>query len=232
MTTTERLAATTCSERLHVSTERVPARDRAEARPAQGNHAPQDWPVFFTRLHACLQAVQVTTPGSGRLGPREGFLCWEEHCAGLRDRDGMIFFVGNGASSSMCSHFALDVGKNARFRTHLFSDAALLTALGNDISFEQIFVEPLRRTARARDMLVAVSSSGNSPNIVAAAAAGREAGLWIVTLTGLSPANRLRSLGDVNFWVDADTYGMVETAHAAILHHWTDRLVARYGGRS
>lgn len=191
----------------------------------------QDWPGFFTRLHVCLQDVQVTTREAGRLEAPEGFTRWEDLCAGVREQEGVVFFVGNGASSSMCSHFALDVGKNARFRTQMFSDAALLTALGNDLCFEQIFVEPLQRNARPGDMLVAVSSSGNSPNIVAAATAARQAGLRVVTLTGMSPANRMRGLGDLNFWVDANAYGMVETAHAAILHHWTDRLVARYGGR-
>ena len=191
----------------------------------------QDWTGFFTRLHVCLQAVQVTTREAVRLEVPEGFTHWEDLCAGGREQEGILFFIGNGASSSMCSHFALDVGKNARFRTQMFGDAALLTALGNDICFEQIFVEPLRRNARPGDMLVAVSSSGNSPNVVAAATAARQAGLRVVTLTGMSPANRMRDLGDLNFWVDADAYGMVETAHAAILHHWTDRLVARYGGR-
>lgn len=188
------------------------------------------WPDFIEELQACLQFLEVSSPQQGKLPAHQGFSLWEEQASRIKEEDRGVFFVGNGASSSMCSHFMTDIGKNGGLRTQMFGDAALLTALGNDIAFDQVFAEPLRRHARSGDMLVAISSSGNSPNIVEAAAAAREKELWIITLTGMKPDNRLRSLGDLNFWVNAGSYGMVETAHAAILHYWTDCLVARHGG--
>ena len=187
------------------------------------------WPSFFHRLHACLQTIAVTGGNGNSLATPQGFALLETACGKVKERSGQVFFVGNGASASMCSHFATDLGKNAHFRTQVFSDAALLTAFANDICFERVFAEPLRRNARTGDMLVAVSSSGNSPNIVETVRTARAIGVWVVTLTGMSPANAVRAMGDLNFWVDAETYGMVETAHAAILHYWLDCMVARYG---
>lgn len=189
-----------------------------------------EWSDFLEKLHASLKAVEVTTLKTETLKVHEGFALWEAQCSKVKKADGSLFFIGNGASSSMCSHFSADLGKNAGFRTQMFGDAALLTALGNDIAFDQIFAEPLRRNGRSGDMLIAISSSGNSSNIITAITVARQMGLWVLTLTGMNPANRVRQLGDLNFWVDAGSYAIVETAHAAILHHWTDRLVARHGG--
>jgi D-sedoheptulose 7-phosphate isomerase len=112
----------------------------------------------------------------------------------------------------------------------VFSDLSLITALANDMGYIHVFAEPLRQHAEKGDMLVAISSSGKSPNILAAVEVAREKGLVIVTLSGMGPDNPLRRAGDLNFHVAAGTYGYVETSHAAILHHWMDMLeLPRHG---
>ena len=105
------------------------------------------------------------------------------------------------------------------------SDSAMLTALGNDIGYEEVFSAPLRWYAEAGDQLITISSSGNSPNILRALEAARELGLSIVTLSGLRPDNSSRKLGDLNFYVPAKTYGIVESVHQVLLHLCLDRFM-------
>ena len=115
-------------------------------------------------------------------------------------------------------------------RALTFNDPALLTAASNDEGFDEVFALPLRRMAQAGDMLISISSSGSSPNIVRALEAARAAAMVIVTLSGRRPDNLSRSRGDLNFYVPAEPYAMVETAHALILHYWIDHYVLAYGG--
>jgi D-sedoheptulose 7-phosphate isomerase len=94
------------------------------------------------------------------------------------------------------------------------------------MGYEHVFSEPLRRRGRRGDMLVAISSSGKSPNILRAVATARRLGLTVVTLSAMSPRNPLRSSGRLNAFVSAGDYGLAETCHAAILHHWMDLVEA------
>jgi D-sedoheptulose 7-phosphate isomerase len=141
-----------------------------------------------------------------------------------------IYFIGNGASAMMASHFAADACKNAGLSAMAFNDASLLTAIGNDVTFDEIFALPLGRLARAGDLVVAISSSGNSPNILRALDQARSMAMQIVTLTGKGADNRARARGDLNFYVPADRYGWVECAHQLILHYWLDQYLNLYGG--
>jgi D-sedoheptulose 7-phosphate isomerase len=122
----------------------------------------------------------------------------------------------------MASHMAADGSKNGRFRALAFNDPALMTAIGNDISYDQVFSVPLRRYANPGDILVTISSSGNSPNVVAAIEAAKELGLKTITLSGMKEDNRCRQMGDLNFYVPGLTYGMAECSHQALLHCWLD----------
>src|SRR5436853_5862473 len=98
---------------------------------------------------------------------------------------GSLYIVGNGGSAGMASHMAADACKNGHLRAMSFSDVALLTATANDIAYDQVFALPLQRLARPGDLLIAISSSGNSPNIVRALEAGGTIGMRAVTLTGM-----------------------------------------------
>ena len=133
-----------------------------------------------------------------------------------------VYLVGNGASASMASHFAADLAKNARLHAQVFSDLSLITAISNDIGYDQVFAEPLRRRGQAKDMLIAISSSGKSPNILAAAAVARQLRMKIVTLSAFAADNPLRRAGDLNLYVAADNYGAAESVHASALHRWMD----------
>jgi D-sedoheptulose 7-phosphate isomerase len=92
------------------------------------------------------------------------------------------------------------------------------------MGYDQVFAEPLRGRGRSGDMLVAISSSGRSPNILAAVEVADELEISVVTLTAKDAANPLRKRGDLNLYVAATTYGLAETAHAAALHWWMDLI--------
>src|SRR5260370_1111303 len=132
---------------------------------------------------------------------------------GARERGGRVIFIGNGGSAGIASHLAIDLSKNAGVPATCFNDASAITCLANDYGFEEWLAHAVRLNARPGDCLVAISVSGRSKNILNAVAKAREMKLEVVTMSGMSPDNPLRSLGDVNYWVDSRSYNIVETAH-------------------
>ena len=182
------------------------------------------WNVFVTEIAEVLNSMEVRIPKTPDASIASAFTLWHDLTVKTRDNDGTVYLVGNGASASMASHFATDLAKNGGVRTRIFTDGAELTAIGNDVGFEQVFSLPLDRDARTGDMLIAISSSGCSPNILNAVYAAHQKHTAVITLSGFRHDNPLSRLGDINFYIPANTYGMVESCHAAILHFWMDKI--------
>ena len=139
----------------------------------------------------------------------------------MREREELgnrIFFIGNGGSAGIASHLATDFSKNGGMRASALNDGAVLTCLGNDFGYEFVFSKQLEWYARPGDVIVAISSSGRSKNILNGATVARERGCVLYTFSGFDANNPLRSLGDVNFFVASHAYGFVEVAHLALLH--------------
>jgi D-sedoheptulose 7-phosphate isomerase len=174
---------------------------------------------------ASLRDLSVTAAGGSPLAVAEGFARWVQIAFDGRQQGRHLYLVGNGASAMIASHFAADACKNGGLSAMAFNDAALLTATANDVAFEEVFALPLRRLARAGDLLIAISSSGNSPNILRALETAKSMSIQIVTLTGMCVDNRARALGDLNFYVPARRYGWVECAHQLVLHYWLDQYL-------
>jgi D-sedoheptulose 7-phosphate isomerase len=148
----------------------------------------------------------------------------ESSIALLKSKVKRIFFIGNGGSNSICSHMMEDYAKIARFPTFSFSDAALITCYANDYGYEKAMEEWLKIHFQKDDLLVAISSSGKSPNIVNAASWVKSMGGNLITLSGFKADNPLKRLGDVNFYIDFSNYGIVECYHQIILHVILDSL--------
>ena len=144
---------------------------------------------------------------------RFGAFAKDAHDAGNK-----IMFIGNGGSAGIASHMAIDYSKNGNLRSQAFNDPSALTCLGNDLGYENVFAKQIDLHARSGDLLVAISSSGNSPNILGGVAEARKRGCKVVTLSGFEEDNGLRSLGDVNFYVPSGEYGFVEITHLALCH--------------
>jgi D-sedoheptulose 7-phosphate isomerase len=187
------------------------------------------WASYIQTIMEGLNALVVTDHAGAELSPTEGISRWVAMTRALYDRGGSLYIIGNGGSAGMASHMAADACKNGDLRALAFNDPALLTATSNDLSYDQVFSLPLERLARPGDLLVAVSSSGNSPNIVRALEVRRALGVGAVTLSGKTSDNRSRALGDLNFYVPLPRYGWVESAHQIILHYWFDQYLQRRG---
>ena len=183
------------------------------------------WTTNVDRLFRAMTSLSVHDRHGMQIDQDIAYRQWQENTIKIRVNKRTIYLIGNGASASMASHMAADLAKNAHVHTEVFSDLSLITAISNDLSFEEVFAEPLRRRMEKGDMLVAISSSGQSPNVLRAVETATAIGGITVTLSAMREDNPLRNMGEMNWHVPADTYGMAETCHAAILHHWMD-LVA------
>lgn len=142
----------------------------------------------------------------------------------LRTRNGTVFTVGNGGSASTASHFAADYLKNTispaapRPRAIALADSvASITAHANDLSFEHIFSEPLAAFGRSGDILVAISASGNSPNIVRAVDMAHALGMRVIGLSGFA-GGLLRERADIGIHIPVNSYEIVEDLHLTVCH--------------
>jgi len=149
-------------------------------------------------------------------------------------KDGRAVFVfGNGGSAYCASHHVADYVKTAQVdgqpRLRAFSLAdnlGMLTAIGNDLSYDDIFVHPLESYATRGDVAVAISCSGNSPNAVRACEWAKEHGLTVVALTGFS-GGKIGEIADLHVNIPSENYGLAEDLQLAIGHMVAQRLQAR-----
>ena len=143
----------------------------------------------------------------------------------IRRERGLVYFIGNGGSAGIAIHMTSDFLKNGGMRTHSMHDAATITCLGNDFGYEYIFSKQLEIVASPGDLLIAISSSGNSPNILRAVEAAHQGGCTVLTLSGFKPDNHLRAMGEYNIYVPLEAYGIVESIHNMILQQVVDELL-------
>ena len=151
----------------------------------------------------------------------------KDRIAEARDSGRKLMLAGNGASASIASHLATDFAKQGGVRAMAFNDANLITALGNDCGYENWIARAVEIYADPRDILVLISSSGRSPNVVNAARAAAARGLYVAAFTGFDADNPLGAAADINFWVDSRAYNIVECTHMILLAGIVDLLVGR-----
>ena len=142
----------------------------------------------------------------------------------LRDRGGNLFLVGNGGSAGVVSHILADFINVNKLNARTLHESSLLSCMSNDYGYENSFSEPLSILAWEKDLLIAVSSSGCSPNIHNAVKSVKKAGGEAITLSGFGEDNPLRSMGDLNVWFDSTSYGLVEIGHLFYLHYLSGHL--------
>lgn len=131
---------------------------------------------------------------------------------------GTIFLIGNGGSAAIASHLAIDWTKSVGVRALCFNDPASLTAIGNDLGYDQVFAYPIQQYGKRGDLLLAISASGRSPNILAGAGMAKHLGIPVITFSGFDEDNPLRSMGVINFYVPSHNYGLVECSHLILNH--------------
>lgn len=140
----------------------------------------------------------------------------------VRDRKGIAYVIGNGGSAGIASHFSNDLIKALKIPSATLFDSNIMTCLSNDYGYEEVFSYQLLQVMKPQDLLIAISSSGKSPNIIKATHVALQKGAPCITLSGFQKENPLRILGDLNFWVDRSDYGLVEMVHFILLHSIVD----------
>jgi len=138
---------------------------------------------------------------------------------------GKLLFIGNGASASIASHMAADFLKNVHIQALAFNDGTLLTCMSNDYGYRHVFEKPIQAFAEPADVLIAISSSGQSENILLGVSAAKQKSARVITLSGFARNNPLQKCGDINFYVPSIQYGHVESLHHAICHCLVDIII-------
>ena len=132
-----------------------------------------------------------------------------------------ILIFGNGGSAAISSHFSVDMTKIGQIRTVNFNESDLLTCFSNDYGYEKVFEKAVEFYGDKGDLLILISSSGRSANVVNAAKRAKELNMSVITFSGFKSDNALRKLGDISFWIDSKAYNIVEMTH----HIWLLAIV-------
>jgi len=140
---------------------------------------------------------------------------------------GKTMAMGNGASASIASHISTDLSKGAGIRTVNFNDANLITALSNDYGYENWMARAVEIYGNAGDIVILVSSSGSSINVIKAAGVAKRMDMKIVTLSGFMANNPLKQCGDINLWVDSKAYNIIENMHMIWLTAVCDAIIGK-----
>ena len=134
-----------------------------------------------------------------------------------KEKGGKVYIVGNGGSSSIASHVSVDFAKVARVSSGTFNNANLISCFANDYGHDNWVLEAIKAYTNKNDILILISSSGTSKNIVNAASYCNENNIPLVTLSGFKSDNPLSKLGDINMHIESESYNFIEMAHHIIL---------------
>lgn len=182
--------------------------------------------AYFAGIARVFDRIEVTGKDAVRYTFDEGMAKAVDLVLTLRS-GGKALLIGNGGSAAIVSHMHNDLSKMVGVRAMCLTETPLMTALANDHGYDTVFRRPVGMWADKGDLLIAVSSSGESNNIVSAAIEAQGRGCRLLTMTGFLPGNRLRLLGDINIYVPDSTYGYVEMTHSVIGHCITDTACSR-----
>lgn len=175
---------------------------------------------FADGIRDSILQTRVTSGGSSRKKMKldEGLEAAKNKFLRAHKNGGRVIFVGNGGSAAISSHLAIDYTKNGGIRAVSFNDLAALTCMANDYGYEEVFSKQLEYHGRKHDVCVLISSSGRSRNILQCASQAINMDIETVTFSGMDDSNPLRGMGDLNFFVPAGDYGLIEIAHLSLLH--------------
>lgn len=125
-----------------------------------------------------------------------------------------VHIFGNGGSAPIANHFSMDLSNNSTIKCLNYNDAAIITCYANDFKFENWISRTIQKYGEKGDLLILISSSGESSNMIKAVKSAKKKKFKnIITFTGFEKDNKLSKLGDINFWINSKDYNKVESAH-------------------
>lgn len=182
---------------------------------------------YYEDLSNLINSIRITDNNEEKLEFYDGI---EKVCDFIISQAGSghkIIFIGNGASAAISSHMASDFWKNSDIRAMAFNDSSLLTCISNDYGYEYVFEKPIKMFMDKGDILFAISSSGQSENILKGTKAAISKKCFAITLSGFKEDNPLSSMGEFNFYVPSQSYGPVEILHHSICHCILDIIMKK-----
>ena len=178
---------------------------------------------YFLRISELLLDIQVTDQRGTILSLEEGRKKAIVSIKSIKYPPARkMMLIGNGGSAAIVSHMQDDFCKASGIRAMVFNEPPLLMAIANDCGYEYIFERPIDIWADSGDLLFAVSSSGESKNILRGVKASIRQQCQVITFSGFNNNNRLRHMGNLNFYVPSRSYAYVELIHSILGHFFTD----------
>lgn len=185
--------------------------------------------LYIRELIKKLEATRIQKGAEACRNYDEGIEFLVDTFTKHKRNDSQLFFIGNGGSSAIASHMTADFMKNGGMKTYSLYDSAVTTCIGNDYGYEHIFSKPMEFLLQQGDLVVAISSSGNSPSILNAIDVAKEKQAEVITFTGFQENNKARRVGNINVYVPCGKYGIVESIHNLILQQIVDVIMERDG---
>lgn len=182
---------------------------------------------YLNTLSDLTAATEVTDGRGEALSLESGSASAIQMLVDARSASRKVMLAGNGGSSAIVSHVQNDLAEAGGVRAMVFTESPVLTARANDFGYPSVFERPIELWGEPDDLLLTVSSSGQSENIIRALNAAKEKRCKAITFSGFKPDNPSRSLGDLNFYVPSEVYAYVETIHMSLLHFLTTGLPAK-----
>jgi D-sedoheptulose 7-phosphate isomerase len=177
---------------------------------------------YSQELNRLLSLIEVTADSGRRMSLEEAMECTILTILSKKSDNKKIIVIGNGGSAAIASHMQNDLCKACAVRSLVFNEAPLLSALANDLSYKVAFEFLVNLWAERGDVLIAISSSGQSENIILAADAARNKDCSVITFSGFKSNNPLRRKGLINFYIPIEHYGFVELGHSILTHYISD----------
>ncbi|PXX44370.1 D-sedoheptulose-7-phosphate isomerase [Aquitalea magnusonii] len=180
--------------------------------------------IYSQQFQGILAQAQATDGNNIPMSIEHSLQRTKEVLLSVRAEGKDVYLLGNGGSAALVAHVQTDLVNKCRLRAHVLQEPSLLTCMSNDYGYANAYQELISRYIRSGDVVLAVSSSGQSANILQACDSALANEANIITLSGFSANNHLRSKGMINIWLPSDDYGMVEVGHQLILHYLSDSL--------
>lgn len=183
------------------------------------------WQEHINESIDLLLSLSVTDINGHEIETDMAFKQLQNYALGVMERRKTIYFIGNGRNASIANDAASVIAEHTGIHTETFFNFNLITSIANNSNYEDIFVEPLKKRIVAGDMLVAISSSGESRNINNAVRETLRIGGNACTLSANDPENSLRSMGTLNFYIPAENPMNAAPCSMEIMNYWIDQLI-------
>ena len=142
-------------------------------------------------------------------------------------KGGTVYLAGNGGNASTASHMSTDLTKNAKIKSMSFNDVNLITCFSNDYGYENWLEAAIKYYTKPNDLIVLLSVSGESKNLINAANFCKQKKIKLITITGAKKNNLLSQKGNINYWINSKAYNIVEVVQMTILASIVDKIIGK-----